>query len=359
MQLFEPLHIRSLSFANRLWASPMCQYSAQDGVVGDWHLMHYGSLAAGKPGLIVAESTAVRPDGRISPQCAGLWNSRQEEAWRRIVEFVHALDVKIGIQLSHSGRKGSTSPPWEGERDITGQNGWSTIGPSEVAYGDYRPPREATEADLTNFVDCFAQAAMRANHCGFDVLEIHAAHGYLLHSFLSPLSNKRTDRFGGDVDGRMRFPLEVVDAVRAVWPEDKPLFVRISCTDWAPGGWTVGESILFARELAARGVDLIDCSSGGLVPVAEIPTEPDYQEVLARRVKHEANVKTAAVGRITTAERANAVIESQAADAVFLARALLRNPRMPLAAQEAAGGDAPWPPQYERASLRLMGGRAT
>ncbi|MEO3854558.1 NADH:flavin oxidoreductase/NADH oxidase [Acrocarpospora sp. B8E8] len=348
--MFTPLTIRGTTFRNRAWVSPMCQYAAVDGLVSDWHLVHLGGLATGGTGLIVAESTGVTPEGRISPYCAGIWTDEQTEAWARIVRFVHDQGTPIGLQLAHAGRKASTSAPWTGERWVPyADGGWPTIGPSPVPYGDLPAPREMTEGDLDAVRDAFAAAAERAVHAGFDLIEIHAAHGYLLHEFLSPLTNLRTDRYGGSYDNRVRYPLAVAAAVREAWPQDRPLLVRLSVTDWVPGGWDPESSIELARRLAALGVDLVDCSSGGLVPDAAIPADGMYQSDLAEAVRRDAGVRTAAVGRITDPEQAETVLASGAADAVFIGRAMLRNPRWPLAAAAAVGADLPWPVRYARA----------
>ncbi|WP_424533392.1 NADH:flavin oxidoreductase/NADH oxidase [Sphaerisporangium viridialbum] len=348
--LFTPLTVRGATFRNRAWVSPMCQYSAVDGVVGDWHLVHLGSLASGGAGLIVAESTGVTPAGRISPHCAGLWSDEQAEAWARVVRYAHSQKTPLGIQLSHAGRKGSTSTPWTGEVWVPpAEGGWPTLAPSAVPYGDLPAPAAMTLGDIDATRRAFAASAVRALHAGFDVVELHAAHGYLLHEFLSPLSNRRQDRYGGSYENRMRFPLEVAAAVREEWPADRPLFVRVSVTDWVPGGWDLESSIGFARRLAGLGVDLVDCSSGGLVPDAEIPADGAYQSDLAHAVREGAGVRTAAVGRITEPEQAEEIIGSAKADAVLLGRAMLRDPRWALRAASAVGAAVPWPVQYERA----------
>lgn len=349
-QLFTPLTIRGTTFRNRAWASPMCQYSAVDGVVTDWHLVHLGALASGGSGLIMAESTGVTPEGRISPFCAGIWSSEQAESWARIVRYAHAQGTPLGIQLSHAGRKASTSTPWTGEVWVPpADGGWPTLAPSARPYGDLPAPAAMSLQDLDATRHAFVTAAERAVQADFDVIELHAAHGYLLHEYLSPLSNQREDRYGGSRENRMRFPLEVVAAVREAWPDDRPLFVRISVTDWVPGGWDLESSVEFARRLAGLGVDLVDCSSGGLVHDAPIPSDGGYQTDLAGAVRADAGVLTAAVGRITEPEQAEALIGSGKADAVFLGRAMLRNPRWALQAASAIGATVPWPAQYERA----------
>lgn len=349
-ELFTPLTLRGTTFPNRLWISPMCQYSAVDGLPGDWHLVHLGSRAVGRPGLVVAEASAVSPEGRISPQDTGLWSDRHTAAWRPIVDFVHAQGVPVGIQLAHAGRKASTRRPWDGEGSVAiDEGGWATVAPSAVAFGSYAEPVELDDRSLAAIRADFAAAAVRAAAAGFDVVELHAAHGYLLHQFLSPLSNRRTDAYGGDFDGRVRFPLEVVDAVRAAWPADRPLFVRVSATDWVEDGWTEDDTVAFAQLLAGRGVDLVDVSTGGNVPHAAIPVEPGYQVRFAAAVREKAGVATAAVGLITDAAQAEAVLAGGRADAVFLGRQDLREPYFPLQAAEFLGVEPLWPVQYARA----------
>ena len=350
INLFSPLELRGVTVANRSWVSPMCQYSAHEGVVGDWHLVHLGSFATGGAGLVLAEATAVSPEGRISVNCPGLWNDDQVDAWRRVTSFAHSLGTPMGIQLAHAGRKGSTRSPWSDQQFASiGEGGWQTVAPSAVAFEGYPSPRALTSGEIDSLVDDFANAARRALAAGFDVLEIHAAHGYLLHEFLSPLSNTRDDEYGGSFENRVRLLLRVVEAVRAATPDATPLFVRLSATDWTEGGWSDDETVELAALLAARGVDLIDVSSGGNVAHARIPLGPGYQVGFAERVRREANVAASAVGLITDPHQADEVIRTGRADAVMLARAHLRNPRWTFAAAEALGHVISWPHQFDRA----------
>lgn len=353
--LFEPITLRGLTTSNRIWLSPMCQYSVeqQDGVPTDWHLVHLGARAVGGFGLIITEATAVTPDGRISPQDTGLWNAEQTAAWRRIVDFAHQQNTPIGVQLSHAGRKSSTFAPWLGRGSVpVEQGGWLASGPSPVAFGYYAEPRALSVAEIGDLVRAFADAAGRADDAGFDVIEIHAAHGYLLHQFLSPLANQRTDAYGGSFENRTRFLTEVVDAIREVWPADKPMVVRLSATDWVEGGWTAAETAELAEALQPHGVDLFDISSGGLDPGQRITVGPGYQVSFTRDVRTKAGVATGAVGLITEPAQAQAILDEGAADVVLLARAALREPAWPLRAARELGlpaGDAPLPPQYTRA----------
>jgi len=348
--LFDPLVIRETMFRNRIFVSPMCQYSSRDGTPNDWHLVHLGSRAVGGAGLVMVEATAVSPAGRITPADSGLWSSGQAAAFRRIVDFLRENGAIAGIQLAHAGRKASTRPPWEGGAPLSASEGaWETVAPSAVAFGRYPPPRALTGPEIDRVVGDFAASAELALSAGFDVLELHMAHGYLLHEFLSPLSNRRDDAWGGSFENRIRFPLRVAAAARAVWPQGRPLFVRISATDWAEEGWTAEDSVRFARELGRAGVDLIDCSSGGIVPGVKIPLEPGYQVPLAARVRRETGIATAAVGLITEPAQAQLIVASGEADAVLLARAELRDPYWPLHAARALGVDVPWPNQYLRA----------
>ncbi|MBK8250454.1 MAG: NADH:flavin oxidoreductase/NADH oxidase [Gemmatimonadetes bacterium] len=347
--LFEPLTLRSVTLRNRIAASPMCQYSATDGVPNDWHFVHLGGLATGGAGLVIAEATAVSPDGRISPHCTGIWNDTQRDAWKRIAAFVSAQGAVPGIQLGHAGRKASTHRPWEGSGAVS-EGGWTPVAPSAVAFSPTYPmPAALDAAGIHPTVDAFREAARRALAAGFQVIELHAAHGYLIHEFLSPLANQRTDAYGGSFENRTRFLHEVVAATREVWPEQFPLFVRLSATDWVEGGWTVEESVALARELRGQGVDLIDTSSAGLSPAQKIALGPGYQVPFARRIREEAGIATGAVGLITDPHQAEAIIANGDADLVLLARELLRNPRWPLAAAKALGVAGPWPRQYERA----------
>ncbi len=348
--LFSPLDLRGVRIANRSWVSPMCQYSAHEGVVGDWHLVHLGSFATGGAGLVLAEATAVSPEGRISVNCPGLWNDEQVTAWRRVTDFAHSQATPIGIQLAHAGRKGSTHAPWaEHPFARVGEGGWRTVAPSAVAFEGYPEPHALTGVEIDTLVEDFVSAAQRALAAGFDVLEVHAAHGYLLHEFLSPLSNRREDEYGGSFENRTRLVLRVVDALRASIPDATPLFVRLSATDWSEGGWNDDETVTLAALLGERGVDLIDVSSGGNVAGAQIPVGPGYQVAFAERVRREAHVASSAVGLITEAHQADEIIREGRADAVMLARANLRNPRWTLGAAEALGRVISWPHQFDRA----------
>jgi 2,4-dienoyl-CoA reductase-like NADH-dependent reductase (Old Yellow Enzyme family) len=351
--LFSPLTLRGTTFRNRAWVSPMCQYSATDGMPDDWHLVHLGARAVGGAGLVMTEATAVTPEGRISPQDTGIWNDPQAAAWARIAAFVKKQGAAAGMQLAHAGRKGSTRRPWEGRGYIeAADGGWATYGPSPVPYADWPAPRELTHAELEQLVADYVHAARRADEAGFDTIELHAAHGYLLHEFVSPLTNTRTDRYGGTFENRIRYPLEVVAALRAAWPDRKPLLVRISATDWADGGWTVDESVDLARHLKQQGVDVVDVSSGGLVPEQKVEVGPGYQVPFAARVRREAGIATGAVGMITEPQQAEKVLADGEADVVLLARELLRDPHWPLRAATELGDDVAWPPQYDRARPR-------
>jgi 2,4-dienoyl-CoA reductase-like NADH-dependent reductase (Old Yellow Enzyme family) len=350
-QLFSPLRQRSVTLRNRVVMSPMCQYSCRDGLANDWHLVHLGARALGGAGAIIAEATAVSPVGRISPADCGLWDDAQAAMFRPVTRFLREHGAVPGVQLAHAGRKAGTAPPWHGGRPVpSADGGWQPVAPSAIAFDDGWPLPHALAADeIAALVAAFAAAAGRALAAGFELVELHMAHGYLLHEFLSPLSNRRDDGWGGDLAGRMRFPLEVASTVRAAWPQELPLWVRISATDWAEGGWDLAQSIVLARELRALGVDLVDCSSGGLVPRAQVPAAPGYQVPFAAAVRREAGIATGAVGLITEPKQAEAIVASGQADAVLLGRALLRDPHWPLAAAHALGVDVPWPNQYLRA----------
>ncbi len=348
--LFQPLALSGVTFRNRAWVSPMCQYSAQDGLPNDWHFVHLGARSVGGAGLVLAEATSVSPGGRISPGDTGLWNDAQLDAWARITRFVREHGAAVGVQLAHAGRKASTQPPWKKGTYVPPQEGgWITVAPSPIAFGDLPAPREMAEADIQKVIDDFVAATKRAIAAGFDVIEIHAAHGYLLHEFLSPLSNQRTDGWGGSFENRTRLVLEVTRSVRQVWPEEKPLFVRISATDWAEGGWDLESSIELAKALKSLGVDLIDASSGGLVPNATIPVGPGYQVPFARAIRHRAHIATAAVGMLTGPQQVEDLLVAGDADAAFLAREMLRDPYWPLHAAHALGERISWPVQYDRA----------
>jgi 2,4-dienoyl-CoA reductase-like NADH-dependent reductase (Old Yellow Enzyme family) len=352
MSLLAPLTVRGLTLRNRIAISPMCQYSAVEGRASDWHLVHLGSRAVGGAALVMAEATAVEARGRISPVDLGLWEDAQIEPLARVVRFVEAQGAAAGVQLAHAGRKGSTRAPWEGGGPIApGQGGWEVVAPSPVPFAAGSPVPVALDADgLREVVESFARAAGRARAAGFRVIELHAAHGYLLHEFLSPLSNRRTDAYGGSLGNRSRLLREVIGAVRRVWPEELPLLVRISATDWAPEGWDVDQSVELCRGLAALGVDLVDVSSGGTSPAAAVPAGPGYQCAFAERIRREAGIRTGAVGLITSPEQADHVIRTGQADLVLLGRELLRDPYFALRAARALGGEGAWPRQYLRAA---------
>ncbi|GIG29547.1 NADH:flavin oxidoreductase/NADH oxidase [Cellulomonas marina] len=369
--LFEPLTLRGTTLRNRVLLPPMCQYSATDGVPGDWHLVHLGARAAGGFGLVIAEATAVVPQGRISPQDTGLWDERQVEAWARITRFVADRGARSGVQLAHAGRKASTYRPFgEGDGSVPASaGGWPTVGPSEDPFPGYAAPAAMTADEVRAVPAAFAAAARRADAAGFDVVELHAAHGYLLHEFLSSLSNHRTDAWGGSLENRARLVVETVDAVRDAWPDAKPLLLRVSATDWVEGGLTLDEVAETVRVLADHGVDLVDVSTGGNAP-ASIPVGPGYQVEHARVIRERSGLPTAAVGLITTAEQAEKVLAEGAADAVLVGRAALQDPSWALRAAHTLGvrlgtlphtGDAAvvtddsrtgWPVQYERAAWR-------
>jgi len=347
--LFSPLTLRGVTFANRLWVSPMCQYSAPlDGIAREWHQVHIGSFATGGAGLIMMEATGVLPEGRISINCLGLWNDEQRDAYKAIVHFAHTMGTKIGIQLAHAGRKGSTMPPGSDHPFASvAEGGWSAPAPSEIPFGKMPTPHAMSAEEIKNTVAGFAAAAKRAVDAGFDLVEIHAAHGYLIHQFLSPLSNARTDEHGGSFENRTRFLVQIVNAIRDVIPESMPLFVRISATDWVDGGWDLPQSIELARVLKHIGVDLIDVSSGALSDKQQIPVGPGYQVPFASAIKAEADIPTSAVGMIHEAEFANEIVASGKADAVMAARTFLRNPRWALDVAHQLGADIQWVPQLK------------
>ncbi len=351
MDLFEKPALGDLTLRNRIIVSPMCEYSAVDGVPNDWHLVHLGSRAVGGAGIVFTEATAVSPEGRISPGDTGLWNDAQQTAWSRITHFVAQQGTPPGIQLAHAGRKGSTQLPWNGIRALTADEGaWTTVAPSAIAFADdYPHPTALDEAGIAHIVADFRAAAKRAGDAGFRVIEIHAAHGYLLHEFLSPLSNHRDDRYGGTLANRARLVREVVTSVREVWPAPKPLFVRVSAADWAPGGWDIDECVELAKWLREDGVDVIDTSSGGLVPYAKVAAGPGYQVPFAARIRREAGIATAAVGLITEAKQAQEIVARGDADFIVMARELLRDPYFPRRAAKELGTTIKSPKQYERA----------
>ncbi|TXS44589.1 NADH:flavin oxidoreductase/NADH oxidase [Streptomyces sp. t39] len=355
--LFEPFTLRSLTIPNRVWMAPMCQYSAETsgpgaGVAGDWHFAHYAARATGGTGLVLLEATAVAPEGRISPADLGIWNDAQADALRRITGFLRSQGTVAGIQLAHAGRKASTDRPWKGGTPVgPDADGWQPVGPSPVPFAEGHPvPDELTREEIGAVVGQFADAARRALAAGFQVAEVHGAHGYLIGEFLSPHSNRRTDEYGGSFENRTRFALEVVDAVRAVWPAELPLFFRISATDWLDeGGWTVDDTVRLAAVLKEHGVDLLDVSSGGNAAGVRIPTGPGYQVPFAARVRAETGLPVAAVGLITDAAQAEKILANGEADAVLLGRELLRNPSWARQAARTLGGEVGVPPQYARA----------
>ena len=351
--LFEPLSIRSVTLANRIAVSPMCQYSSENGCVNDWHLVHLGSRAAGGAGLVIFEATAVTPQGRISPKDLGIWSDTQIEPLARIIRFIDQQGSVAGIQLAHAGRKAGVAPPWENRPGTLTENegGWPIVAPSAIPFEDgCFKPETLTEDGISGIVEAFVQAARRAHLAGFRVAEIHAAHGYLLHQFLSPLSNRRNDRYGGSFENRTRMLRDIVAAVRSVWPENLPLFVRISATDWADGGWDLEQSLQLVQQLQLLGADLIDCSSGGNIPSARIPIGTGYQTAFSERIRRETGIKTGTVGMITGSAQADHIIRSGQADLVLLGRELLRDPYWPLRAARELGQPAPWPCQYVRAA---------
>jgi len=350
-QLFSEFVLRDLTIPNRAWVAPMCQYSSDNGFPTDWHLVHLGSRAAGGAGLVMTEATAVTAEGRISPADAGIWSDDHGHAYQRIARFISDRGAVPAMQLAHAGRKASTAAPWLGGGAVAdADGGWTPVAPSAVAFSNsHRTPRALETDEVAALPESFAAATTRARDAGFRVAEIHMAHGYLMHSFLSPLSNRRTDRYGGSLENRVRAPLEVAAAVREAWPAELPVLVRISATDWAEGGWDIEQSVTLAARLKALGVDLIDCSGGGLVPDAVIPSGPGYQVAFAARIRAEAGIATGAVGMITEAFQAEQILRTGQADAVLMARELLRDPYWPRRAARTLGDDVPWPVQYERA----------
>jgi 2,4-dienoyl-CoA reductase-like NADH-dependent reductase (Old Yellow Enzyme family) len=352
MYLFSPLKIRDITLKNRIVVSPMCQYSSEDGFANDWHLVHLGSRAVGGAALVIVEATGVTAEGRISPGDMGLWKDEQIEPLARIVRFVKSQRSVAGIQLAHAGRKASTDAPWRGGKPLTPeQGGWRPIyAPSAIAFSEESIlPEALDENGLRRVVQAFADSARRALDAGFEVIELHGAHGYLLNSFLSPLSNQRTDKYGGSFENRTRLAREIVEAVRKVWPERLPLFLRISATDWAEGGWTVKDSVALTKMLKPLGVDLIDCSSGGLVPYAKIPVGAGYQVPFSAEIRREGEVMTGAVGMITKAMQADQIIRNGEADVVVMAREFLRDPYWALHAAAKVHQEIEWPEQYARA----------
>ena len=353
-QLFRPIALRSVTARNRIMVSPMCQYSATDGVASDWHFQNLASRAVGGAGTVFVEMTNVEARGRITAGCMGLWNDTQRDALARIARFVKAQGAVAGIQLAHAGRKASVTRPWEGGKGLTpAQGGWTIIAPSAVPFGEgYPVPQEMDTATIADIVSKFAASTRRAREAGFDAIELHGAHGYLISSFLSPISNRRTDRYGGSFENRIRFLLEVIDAVRSEWPDDKPLFVRISCTDWMEGGWDLESSVKLAQVLKSGGkVDLIDCSSGGVDPRQKVNAFPGYQVPFSAAIRSRAGIATGAVGMISAPEMAEKIIADEQADLIVMARAFLNDPYWPLHAARALKAKIPWPSQYERGNI--------
>lgn len=348
-KLFTPITLRELSFRNRIFVAPMCQYSAIDGVPNNWHLVHLGSRAVGGAALVIAEATAVADIGRISPADLGIWNDAQVEAFKPITTFIKEQGAVPGVQLAHAGRKASTKIPWKGSGKVEA-GGWTPVAPSDIPFSaTYPVPKALSTEEVETVVHDFVAAAKRAEAAGFQVVEIHMAHGYLLHEFLSPLSNQRKDEYGGSLENRMRLPLKVAKAVREVWPASWPVLVRISATDWAEGGWDIDQSVALAKGLKAVGIDMIDCSSGGTVERPSIPLGPGYQVPFSARIRKEAGIPTSAVGLITTAAQSEAILANGEADAISMARELLRDPYFPMHAAKELGADISWPSQYLRA----------
>ena len=349
--LFSPLQLRELTLSNRIVVSPMCQYSASQGVAGDWHLMHVGNLSLSAAGMLIMEMTSVEPRGRISPYCLGLWNDEQEGALKRVVDFCKTNGKSaMAIQLAHAGRKGSKSPPWLGDRPVPiNEGGWQTVAPSALPFSADDPvPQALSKTEIEDLIGQFADATRRAERIGYDAIELHGAHGYLLHQFLSPLSNHRDDEYGGSLQNRMRLVLDIFQAMRAQWPVDKPLGVRLSATDWLPGGWDLEQTLALCQQLKTLGCDWIDVSSGGLDPGARIEMKPGYQVPFAEQVKHQTKLATMAVGLITEARQAEDILQNGQADLVALARGMLYNPRWPWHAAEQLGVELAYPNQYLR-----------
>ena len=353
--LFSPLHLKSLTLRNRIVVSPMCQYSSVDGFASDWHLVHLGSRAVGGAGLVIQEATAVSPEGRISYADMGIWKDEHIKMLTRITSFIHDQGAIAGIQLAHAGRKASSEKPWKGGQQImAGENSWSTVAPSSLPFRhDDKIPLSLSLPAIQQVIEDFKVAAQRASEAGYKLIEIHAAHGYLIHQFLSPLSNQRQDIYGGSFDNRIRLLLEIVAAIQTVWPSDYPLLVRVSATDWAKTeGWDIEQTVKLSSILKEKGIDLIDVSSGGLLPHVTIPVAPGYQVQFADRIRHETGIPTGAVGLITSAEQAEQILENGQADLIIMARQLLRDPYFPLHAAAQLDAAIGWPSQYERANKR-------
>ena len=347
--LFDPITLRKTIFQNRVWVSPMCQYKANDGLISEWHFAHLNAFATGAPGLIMVEASGVVPEGRISLGCTGIWNDEQAKAFKPIINFAHSQNVKIGIQLAHAGRKASTMRPWDDHQmAAANEGGWETVSASPLAYSKMPVPRALKIPEIHALTNSFVDAALRSVAVGFDVLEIHAAHGYLFHQFYSPLSNERSDEYGGSFENRIRFLLETTKAIRAAIPTDTVLFVRISASDWVEGGWNIIDAVELSKALKELGVDLIDASSAGNSPDQKIKVEPGFQVPFATAIRTEVGIPTSAVGLITTPEQAQHIVESNEADAIFLAREMIRNPRWALSAAEKLGVKIKWPASLER-----------
>lgn len=346
-RLFQPITLGNLTVNHRLWVSPMCQYSAVDGVPQDWHMAHLGSFAIGRAGLIVTEATAVNPVGRISPRDTGIWNQEQVDAWARVTAFSHSQGVPMAIQLAHAGRKASATSPYEGRGPVAPQDGgWEAVAPSSIAFGRLPVPHELDESEIEAIISDFVESAKRSVAAGFDAVEIHAAHGYLIHEFLSPISNERTDKWGGDFVGRTRFLLDITRGIRQALPAGYPLFVRISATDWIPGGWSSPDSVALAMALSQEGTDLIDVSTAGIDHRQEVVVGPGYQVPYARDIKKEVDIPVAAVGLITTPPQAEALVLDGSADVIMIGRQFLREPTFALRAAAELGGVLEWAPQY-------------
>ncbi|NIJ53126.1 NADH:flavin oxidoreductase/NADH oxidase [Dyadobacter arcticus] len=349
--LFTPLSLKSITLKNRIVVSPMCQYSSVDGFANDWHLVHLGSRAVGGASLIIFEATAVSAEGRISLQDLGIWKDKHKEKLKQITDFISSQGTVPGVQLAHAGRKASTFPAWKGRGQVPfDQGGWKTVSASSIPFLEKEDaPLELDEQGIKKVIDDFAKAAKRALEAGFKVIEIHAAHGYLIHQFLSPLSNQRTDSYGGSFENRIRLLLQVIEAIQKVWPDDLPIFVRISATDWADGGWEAEQSTELAKILTDKGISLIDVSSGGLVSYAKVPIGPSYQVPFSAKIKKQTHALTAAVGLITEAQQAEDILKDGEADLIVMAREMLRDPYFPLHAARQLGEDIEWPVQYDRA----------
>jgi 2,4-dienoyl-CoA reductase-like NADH-dependent reductase (Old Yellow Enzyme family) len=354
-RLFSPLTVKDIQFKNRIAVSPMCEYSSVDGYANDWHLVHLGSRAVGGAGLVIQEATGVSEEGRITAKDLGIYKDGHIEKLRQITRFIHAQGAVAGIQLAHAGRKASHEIPWEGGKQLSRQEGgWETVSASAIPFAETEEaPATLNKSGIQKVLDDFASATARALEAGYKVVEIHAAHGYLIHQFLSPFSNTRDDEYGGSFENRIRLLIEITEAIQKVWPANLPLFVRISSTDWADGGWDIDQSVRLSVILKNKGVDLIDCSSGGTLPHAKIPLAPGYQVPFAERIRKETGILTGAVGMITTAQQAEEILAEGQADMILLARELLRDPYFPLHASHALGEDIQWPSQYERAKPKL------